>query len=113
MSTRFGRAGHQVNAWFSLAFHPGRILKKRFIFFYDYYTVCAYSAFCAEVSVKDYLEVAVQVQRIEILARTLVNDLYSEEDREMTQIWLAELATSAANEVKSKINEAKRPTEGH
>ncbi|WP_313375147.1 hypothetical protein [Pantoea sp. CTOTU50773] len=62
---------------------------------------------------KDYLEVAVQVQRIEILARTLVNDLYSEEDREMTQIWLAELATSAANEVKSKINEAKRPTEGH
>lgn len=62
---------------------------------------------------KDYLGVAVKVQRIEILARTLVNDLYDDEDREMARVWIAELATGIANEVKSNLNDGKGPKEGH
>lgn len=61
----------------------------------------------------DFLAVAIKVQRIEVLTRTLVNDLYSGEDRELVEIWLAELATNVAEEVKASLKVAKSPTQGH
>lgn len=61
---------------------------------------------------KDFLAVAVKVQRIEILTRTLVNDLYSPEDKEVAEIWLAELATNIADEVKAGVRELKSPSTG-
>jgi hypothetical protein len=61
---------------------------------------------------KDFLAVSVQVQRLELLTRTLVNDLYSEEDKEVAEIWIAELATSMASEVKAKISEFYSPSSG-
>jgi len=61
---------------------------------------------------KDFLAVAVHLQRIELLTRTLVNDLYSEEDKEMAGMWIAELATNMADEVKAKIRESNSPSTG-
>jgi|GEM_PF-3370513 len=61
---------------------------------------------------KDFLAVAVHLQRIELLTRTLVNDLYSEEDKEMAGMWIAELATNMADEVKAKIRESNSPSAG-
>ncbi|MFV9685473.1 hypothetical protein ACNY67_01045 [Pantoea sp. KXB45] len=61
---------------------------------------------------KDFLAVAVRLQRIELLTRTLVNDLYSQEDKEMAGTWIAELATNMADEVKAKVLETNSPSSG-
>lgn len=61
---------------------------------------------------KDFLAVAVRLQRIELLTRTLVNDLYSQEDKEMAGMWIAELATNMADEVKAKVLETNSPSPG-
>lgn len=61
---------------------------------------------------KDFLAVAVRLQRIELLTRTLVNDLYSQEDKEMAGMWIAELATNMADEVKAKVRETNSPAPG-
>ncbi|MBK5015038.1 MULTISPECIES: hypothetical protein [Pantoea] len=61
---------------------------------------------------KDFLAVAVRLQRIELLTRTLVNDLYSQEDKEMAGMWIAELATNMADEVKAKVRETNSPSPG-
>ena len=36
---------------------------------------------------------SVQLQRIDLITRTLVNDLYSEEDKDVAVVWLAEIVT--------------------
>jgi len=61
---------------------------------------------------KDFLAVAVRLQRIELLTRTLVNDLYSQEEKEMAGMWIAELATNMADEVKAKVRETNSPSPG-
>lgn len=50
---------------------------------------------------------SIRLQRIDLITRTLVNDLYSQEDKEVAMIWLAEMFTAIVDEINMQKSEAK------
>ena len=56
---------------------------------------------------KDFHMESVRLQRIDLITRTLVNDLYNEEDKEVAIVWLAEMFTGLVNEMKEQKREEK------
>jgi len=58
---------------------------------------------------KDFHMESVRLERIDLIARTLVNDLYSDEDKEVAIVWIAELCTGIVEEVRKQKEEGKSP----
>jgi len=58
---------------------------------------------------KDFHMESVKLQRIDLITRTLVNDLYSDEDKEIVMIWLAEMFTGLVKEMKQQKQDIKSP----
>lgn len=56
---------------------------------------------------KDFYMESVRLQRIDLITRTLVNDLYNDDDKEVAIVWLAEMFTGLVNEMKDQKREEK------
>ena len=56
---------------------------------------------------KDFHMESVRLQRIDLITRTLVNDLFNEEDKDVAIVWLAEMCTGLVNEMKEQKREEK------
>lgn len=84
-------------------------LKNSFIFQSIQYTVWMYSKWLWGEMMKDFHMESVQLQRIDLITRTLVNDLYSEEDKDVAVVWLAEIVTGLIADMHEQGVNAKSP----
>ncbi|CAX58618.1 uncharacterized protein EbC_10870 [Erwinia billingiae Eb661] len=62
---------------------------------------------------KDFYMESIRLQRIDLITRSLVNDLYNDDDKEIAMVWVAEMFTGIVDEIRDqKIGGRKKLGEG-
>lgn len=62
---------------------------------------------------KDFYMESIRLQRIDLITRSLVNDLYNDDDKEIAMVWVAEMFTGIVDEIREqKIGGRKKLGEG-
>lgn len=53
---------------------------------------------------KDFYMESIRLQRIDLITRSLVNDLYNDDDKEIAMVWVAEMFTGIVDEIRDQKN---------
>lgn len=62
---------------------------------------------------KDFYMESIRLQRIDLITRSLVNDLYTDDDKEIAMVWVAEMFTGIVDEIRNqKVDGPKKIDEG-
>jgi hypothetical protein len=51
---------------------------------------------------KDFYMESIRLQRIDLITRSLVNDLYNDDDKEIAMVWVAEMFTGIVDEIREQ-----------
>lgn len=51
---------------------------------------------------KDFCMESIRLQRIDLITRSLVNDLYTDDDKEIAMVWVAEMFTGIVDEIRDQ-----------
>jgi hypothetical protein len=57
---------------------------------------------------KDFYMESIRLQRIDLITRSLVNDLYNDDDKEIAMVWVAEMFTGIVDEIRDQKNDVRK-----